>query len=445
MQNVRPRRPFVHNAGIDAKRREPMDETQRQRIQSYVNLADREIEPVFVGRKDLFGTVASAASSCAEGHPRGQTVCLSGPPGIGKTAFLTELRRRGLDDWAGPPMLVADVDPWRLHDPRFVLERVAAAFAEHDKTWTRLRKWTRDTGGRVRSFSALGFGGGIDPKASTIDVLEAHLAKRLDGGPERFVLCLAVDEAQQLKPTPGGRANELLAVIHAGVYAKFPLFVLLAGLSQTPDVIRPSMSWLAENRDVRMQSLGRSDAKFYVQGVLDHVEAAGPSRRLVDWVMRECGGFPHHLRNAMTALGKEMLRAGSVRLKDLDLKRVAADVVRSRSNYYETRLSGLGPALPLARRLLEDWEPKGVVRERAADDAHAQIARLDAARRERLRAAGVAVGEDLVDAMMSGGLLAKDAEGDRWRCLIPSLRQYALTGTFRTASPPDLKRGGVGE
>ena len=40
MQNVRRRRPFVHNAGIDAKRRKPMDETPRRRIEAHTDQTD---------------------------------------------------------------------------------------------------------------------------------------------------------------------------------------------------------------------------------------------------------------------------------------------------------------------------------------------------------------------------------------------------------------------
>ena len=253
-------------------------------------------------------------------------------------------------------------------------------------------------------------------------------------------MCLAVDEAQRLKPTPGGEANELLANVHAGEHADFPLFVLLAGHSQTPDIIQPSVSRrLAGRRAVRMQPLSGEEARTYLAGVMDHLGLLGPAkvrRRLIDWLAAECGGFPHHLRSAMTALGAEMLRADSARPGDLDAKRVAADLAGLRVDYYQGRLSGLRPALPVIRELLGDWGPAGISLERAEDDARALLARMGADMRAELRAAGMGTGPDLVGAMVSRGLLAADAGGERWRCLIPSLRQYVLTGTFRTRPPP---------
>ena len=427
-----------------------MDEVQRERIREYAQLGDRGTEPLFVGREDLFRTVAASAGACVAGQPQGQTVCLSGPPGIGKTAFLTELRRRGRRDWGGPPLAAASVPANMLHDPRVVLRSLVDALPDDwcgagkgvilDRIGTILK--------RGASFSVFGMGAALGPAQPEPegDILGDGLAEVLRGLPEGVAVCLFVDEAQQLDPTPGKNRNDLLANIHSGWHARHPLFVLLAGLAQTPDVIRPTISRLAGRRSLRMQPLARSESKAYVNGVLDHFGTEGPRRRLVDWIVRECGGFPHHLRSAMTALGEETLHVGSANLKDLDLNRVAKGIADLRTDYYEDRLAGIRPILPLARRLLDGWGPKGVSRERAADDAHAQIAQLNAERRERLRTAGMAVGEDLVDAMIGAGLLAANADRPpRWRCLIPSLRQYVQTETFRTTSPPDLRRGGVGE
>ena len=427
-----------------------MDETQRRRIQSYVRRTDRAVEPVFVGRDDLFRMVSDAAGACADGHPQGQTVCVSGPPGIGKTAFLAELRRRGRGDWGGPPLAAASVPANMLHDPRVVLRSLIEALpdgwcgSDKDGIWER----TQAILDRGASFNVFGTGLalGAAPAEPEGDILGDGLDEVLRSLPEGAAVCLFVDEAQQLKPTPGGRSNDLLANIHAGMYARHPLFVLLAGLAQTPDVIRPSISRLAGRRSVRMQALARSESKAYINGVLDHFGATEPRRRLVDWIVRECCGFPHHLRSAMTALGEEALRADSANLKDLDLNHVAKGMADLRTDYYETRLSGLGPALPLARRLLDDWGSKGVSRTQAEDDAETQIAQADSSRANLLRRAGLDTGIDLVDAMISGGLLAAGAEyPTRWRCLIPSLRKYALAESFRTTPPPDLKRGGVGE
>ena len=423
-----------------------MNEAQRERIREYAQLGDRGTEPLFVGREDLFRTVAASAGACVAGQPQGQTVCLSGPSGIGKTAFLTELRRRGRRDWGGPPLAAASVPANMLHDPRVVLRSLVDALPDDwcgagkgvilDRIGTILK--------RGASFSVFGMGAALGPAPPEPegDILGDGLAEVLRGLPEGVAVCLFVDEAQQLDPTPGKNRNDLLANIHSGWHARHPLFVLLAGLAQTPDVIRSSISRLAGRRSLRMQALARSESKAYVNGILDYFGMEGPRRRLVDWIVCECCGFPHHLRSAMTALGEEVLHVGSANLKDLDLARVAKGIADLREDYYETRLSGLGPALPLARRLLDDWGPEGVSRERATTDARFLLTKQDESMREEVSAVGMGSGEKLFSAMIGSGLLAAGVDRPpRWRCLIPSLRQYVLTGTFRTRPPPDLKRG----
>ncbi len=425
-----------------------MDEAQRERIEEYVNLSDRAVEPVFVGRQDLFGIAAKAARACATGHPDGQTLCVSGPPGVGKSAFIAALRGRALADWEGPPTLVVKVDPWRLHDARFTLERVAQALAEKDaarRTWKKMKA----AGARVRGFSVLGLGGAIGPKDPKADFLAEGLAKALADAPEGFVLCLAVDEAQMLKPTPGGAANELLAMIHAGVYADYPMFVLLAGLSHLPDVVRPSISRLADGRAVRMQPLFRDESRTYLERTLDHLELRGnrrSRRRLIDWLVVECSGFPQHLRVAMTAVGEETLRTDSASLHDFDMRRLADDVGARRAEYYKGRLADLEDALPVIRALFGKWGPEGVRKTQAKDDAQDLIMEQKDGRMVQLRDAGLDSGHRLVNAMIARGLLASDgALDEHWRCLIPTLRGYVQTGMFKTASPPDLRRGGIGE
>ena len=424
-----------------------MDESQRKRIKKYVILADRAVEPVFVGRKDLFEVVASAAEACADGHPDGQTVCVSGPPGVGKSAFIAALRDRALGDWEGPPTLVAEVDPWRLHDARFTLECLTQALAEKDvtrRTWEKMKA----AGARVRGVSVLGLGGAIGPKEPKADFLAEGLAKALADAPEGFALCLAVDEAQMLNPTPGHKENELLAMIHAGAYAKHPMFVLLAGLSHLPNVVRPSISRLADGRAVRLQPLSKEESRTYLDAILEHLNLRGnrrSRRRLIDWLTAECGGFPQHLRVAMTAMGEEALRVDSASLHDFNLRRLANDVAARRVEYYKGRLANLEGALPMVRALLGKWGPDGVGLEQAEMDARNLIADQDVMLADELRDAGLHTGPRLVGAMIARGLLASDGASDeRWRCLIPTLRGYILTGAFKTATPPDLRRDGIG-
>lgn len=72
----------------------PLTEAQREALQAYSEKKDRGREPVFVGREDLFDLAAGNARAASRGDAEGRTVCIAGPPGIGETAFLREMRER---------------------------------------------------------------------------------------------------------------------------------------------------------------------------------------------------------------------------------------------------------------------------------------------------------------------------------------------------------------
>ena len=427
-----------------------MDKALKVKIERYVNRSDREIEPVFVGRQDLFRTVAAAANACADGHPRGQTVCLAGPPGIGKTAFLTELRTRGLSgDWGGPPVLMAEVSPAKLHDPHFVLAAVARALPT---SWRnaldeRTRQSVQDLIRRVVSISA--FGAQItlsSPNQATEFLWEG--IQRLTPKDQEAVLCICVDEAHQLKPTPGGQHNEVLAELHFGCPQDSPpTFALLAGHSQTPNVIETSVSRrLATERLVHMQPLSRSESIEYVRRTLDYCGVRGVGRRrFAEWAADECEGFPHHLRNVMAAVGEEMLRSDAADLSKLDLKRIAADVGRRRTVYYSARLSGLEAARPLINRLLQMWADKPVALDRAMRDAFDAMGSCSVDDQRFLAGAGLDNYVQLVDRMITKGFLAAvDRDGLKWSCIVPSLCEYARTDRHETRAPNVPFKEGVG-
>jgi len=57
-------------------------------------LGDRDTEPILAGRDSLFELVKGQARLAAARVGKGRTICICGPPGVGKTAFVEEFGKR---------------------------------------------------------------------------------------------------------------------------------------------------------------------------------------------------------------------------------------------------------------------------------------------------------------------------------------------------------------
>ena len=229
-----------------------------------------------------------------------------------------------------------------------------------------------------------------------------------------------------------------------------PVFAVLAGHTHTPTVLEPSISQRYATGNLRyMEPLSPDESRDYVLGVLGHLGSVGgrsEKAALADWVAGECGGFPHHLRNAMEAVARGMLRADSLRLADLDGGLVAGDLRERRESYY--RLRAEGPVATLARALgplLSDWSG----RDRPVGDAEAEeeldglVHGLPDKVRRRLAEADVGSGRGLMDEMVRGGVLMPDAvDGRGCRCPIDSMVKWLERGSHAGRAPfPNLAGG----
>ena len=424
---------------------------------------DRTAEPLFVGRGDLFELVAGNARAAARGAVEGRTVCLAGPPGVGKTAFLRALAERSPDGgWGGPPMACVTIDPAHLRSPVHVLAAVAGQLP---RAWRppmeEAKQILRRLGASDISLGAVGFHFALSAAPRTGETPPdpvmpwGELSKATGRMPSGAVLCLLVDEAHGLSNTPGEGRNVLLRSLHMGAprvpdRASPPsVFAVLAGHTQTPMVLEPSISQRYATGNLRyMESLSHGESISYVLGTLRHLQGAGwdsGRKALADWVAAECGGFPHHLRNAMESVARGMLRADSPRLADLDGGFVAEELRRRREDYYRYRAKG--PVTTLARALgplLSDWAG----RDRPVGDAEAEeeldglVHGLPDKVRGRLAEADVVSGRGLMEEMVRRGALMPDADGRGCRCPIDSMIGWLERGAHADRAPfPNLAGG----
>lgn len=439
-----------------------MTKRQKAKLTAYIDKQDRAREPVFVGRDDLFELVKGNARAAAAGDAEGRTICLSGPPGVGKTAFLSELSRR-----AAPQMACIDVQPGDLRDPPLVLAEIATQIP---KPWrpraSVLKRMFKGIEGLALSFAA----GNAQVSASLAFRERAfagqggmpwgELARALRGAPDDAVICLIVDEAQSISASRGETGNEVLRTLHMGPprsHSGPPVFALLAGLPNTPDVIAESISRLAVDNERIIPNLEESQSAAYVERVLNHFEASrrDPGRApLSEWVVRESGDFPHHLRNAMSAVAEGMRDADSVTLAEMDGASVASALATRRRAYYEKRMKGgIGLVKPDLAKLLKEWRKGGRPHDRdAAVLALRAFIRdgLDSDQRNSLAEEGVKTGAQMFDRLVRNGVLIVDGESGA-KCPIDSMlswlesdgREHKLRSGFPALPHPPPRTAGI--
>ena len=418
-----------------------MNAAQRQALVEYVEAGDREQEPVFVGRGDLFELIGANARACARGHGAGRTVCLSGPLGIGKTAFLGALPRHV------PRIACVTVSSSDLHDPRHVIAPLATLLPDG---------WKPEPGVTARILAGMpdkfriGVPGVVSAEfsraageAETNDDDRSFpwraTAELLSAVPADGAVAVLVDEAQGMVDTPGMDANLLLRSLHEGppreLRRRAPVFAVLAGHTQTPDIIGRSISQRYSRGNERpMKLLSSAESKEYVHGVLDHLELRGCGEyreRVAEWIAGECGGWPHQLRNAMCEVARDALRAGTMDMDRLDGRNVMTGLSAARTEYYAQRLR---PDLGRWRR--ETTE----LRTALARKPHDEFAMRDAATRivARRGRAFRRFGEGdpgetadrWTDELVAKGLVARtDCRDDlRYVCPIDNLATYVETG-----------------
>ncbi len=435
----------------------PLTPVQRLRLEKYRKIGDRGVEPVYVGREDLFRLVADNADAVANGDVAGRTVCIAGPPGVGKTAFLAALAGRSSESgWGGPKMLCVKmpVDALR-RGTAAIVDELAKALPEPWRPPTKFIPYVLGKLG-VGSFQATlpGQVGGVGltpedgerPPSEAVDFPWRDMPRLLGRVPPDMVVCLYVDEAHGLQASAGDR-NVAAASLHEGPPDDVSrpgrrLFAVFAGHTHTPDVLRPSISKRFRDGNVHyMGNLSEDESLRYVFGTLDRlgVLAQDINRKpLAHWTVGECGGFPHHLRSAMESIAEGLLQADGLSLAGLDGEFVSQRLRARRERYYGVRTDGVvDMAAPQLGALLRDWSRRSapVTKAQGRRDLSHLLAGLPEDVRADMAKRGVASGDDLLEEMVGNGALMTDRSGGGCRCPIDSLIGWLRNGEHAGKAP----------
>jgi len=431
----------------------------RTKISNYLDEGDRGREPFFAGREYEVNLVAKNLNMLRSGSNQGRTICLSGPPGIGKTAFISALEEK-LHEHGDEYVVVIKTSRGSFHDPKAILQSIAEGIPIDwmpKERFSALKDARRAIGLAKKEITGIRIPGfAIQMACPNPDNLRqgefpaGEVNDLMSSAPPSAAIILCVDEAHKL--SHADRGNDILTDIHEA--AKAPVLPLFAGHGNTPDVLRPSISnrW-ADDNERPMQPLCSSDAIIYVEKILKHLEIEGPQShhdRITLWVVDESDGWPHHLRNAMASIAKECLRSDSVTPQSWNGALIATELSERLVRYYKQRFRGkLKHSVPIVSGFLRQLETKPkphndhVVYQAACeyldgvDHPHAK---------NLLHRNNISEPNGLFDAMVAEGVLSRsEPKVDHdyvWACPITSLRNYA--DTLKHTYKSDFPRPSVG-
>lgn len=392
-------------------------------LRDFLLAGEKAAPPVFVGRETILADIIAAAElSWRTPHHvlPGATRVLQGAPGAGKSAILTELRKRSLQ-----PSIDGTPKPWRVvefapHDlqtdlPGSVLA-LAAAGGLPSARW-------RDLTAQLTAGASIGVAevrGALGwTKPETPQTLNG-LKTVFTGKKWKAHVIVAIDEAQRFIPEPISNHAMFLQAIHDSKLG-LPLTLVLAGLGTTDERARK----MDLTRGKQLHPIGALSARealecmtcFCIHFGMDPAPVAGD----IAYLTEPCEGWPHHLHCAMAAIGEAALGTGGD-LAALDWSAVGQEAAERRRSHYQRQQSNeLFGARALVAAVMKEFHPSHYL-----TDIINGIDRL----------AGSCPGKEwqlpkgfdaeaLADHLIHQGILHTDVD-KRLSCPIPSFRSYLM-------------------
>ncbi len=318
----------------------------RKQLEEYVEDGDRDIEPVFVGRREQFDAVDIAVSKARRGKHGNLTLAIGGAPGAGKSAFITAASRKYLESGMAVPITLK---PDQM-GPVALVKRLSKVLVQ---------EMPEDTSKTIGTTAGGGIAGFVEAKASTSETkvepgvlqraqreetvpwetISEVFRKRLNGRP----ILLFVDEAQRFRRI--GTAHDNIPYhLHEGADEdQIPIVPVYCGLADTGHVLRTEagLTRLAEANMLSLGALGTSESRQCVREITrEYLRLTGQAHQVAalhEWMLDNADNWPQHLRSQNAALAEVMLAANSKDIGDLSLDNLRTRVAERRNAFYASR------------------------------------------------------------------------------------------------------------
>lgn len=405
----------------------------RTRLQEYCDMGDRDVEPVFVGREDVFAkAIDPPLRKVRSGRFGSLTVAIGGAPGAGKSAIVAEGIRRYRKSGLAVPI---ELKPSKM-GPAALVQALA------EELELSLHEEVQQTGATSAAAKLPFLDIGSSLSEATVKPAVIAIAEREGGVPwltirdvfkkvigERPIL-LFVDEAQSFKNTETAD-DHIPRELHHGAGPKdVPIIPVYTGLADTGSVLH-NEAGLTRSVETNTHALGglpRIDAQAYVRGTsLDYLGLIGSGKQVMAlhaWMVEHGDGWPQHLRSQMAALAQCMLDANSRNLADLDLNSLREHVAERRDRFYAERANGVYGGDYGASML-------------AVLDHTAHAGLEGTGRPELIGVAREALGKEqecaaeprrFVEDMIHSGMLQQTPHNNRYHTPIPSMHKWLRQG-----------------
>ncbi len=401
-------------------------------IHRFLTKKDRMINPFFTGRKELQSTIEFNSKIIGQDYLKdpdsnpaaGETTIIQGPPGIGKTSLLEKIRQNCIDQ-LNDESVSDKIIPVMIADPanltfNYLGTRIQETISELDNriTIAKVKEKASMALRKISSVSAYGFGIGLDNSS------EGKLVF-----PKNYTILLLVDEIQSIPHDKQSDQANVIHRLHTGSN-RYPIFPVLAGLSNSVDVLQKVVSpRFGRGAVYHLQPLSLEEVKESVGKFLDHFNVKSTpgltsewGERIGEWV----DGWPKHLENTLAALGHGLM-ATEGKLSAVDDLAVKDWATQYRVEYYETRFESFKSVKKIIGEIMAEIGPKPRSGEEILEIIGKTIEKPQWAEKSiKPKIEGLDF-----DYLHRYGFIEEvhDLPGTLYHCPIPSLHSYAVATT----------------